>query len=59
MMMLTLLLSTDAGGGLPGPFQPTPALAVWTVVIFAVVLFILVLALALLQMRVERWVHYQ
>lgn len=41
MMMLTLLLSTDAGGGLPGPFQPTPALAVWTVVIFAVVLFIL------------------
>jgi len=40
-MMPILLLSTDAGGGLPGPFQPTPALAVWTLVIFAVVFFIL------------------
>jgi F-type H+-transporting ATPase subunit b len=37
-----LLLSTEAAeGGLPGPFNPTPALAVWTVVVFAVVLFIL------------------
>lgn len=39
--MLPLLLSSEAGGGLPGPFQPTPALAVWTVVIFVVVLVIL------------------
>ena len=38
--MPILLLSTD-GGGLPGPFQPTPALAVWTVVVFVVVFVIL------------------
>lgn len=41
-MLPTLLLSTEgAEGGLPGPFNPTPALAVWTVVVFAVLLFIL------------------
>ena len=41
-MLPTLLLSTEgAEGGLPRPFNPTPALAVWTVVVFAVVLFIL------------------
>ncbi len=38
--MPILLLSTE-GGALPGPFQPTPALAVWTVLVFVVVFVIL------------------
>ncbi len=55
-MTLPLLFRAAAEGALPGPFNPSTALAIWTVVIFAITLFVLQKFLfpALLGWNVER-----
>lgn len=41
MMLPVLLMSDAAEGGLPGPFQPTMGLFVWTMIVFIALLIIL------------------
>ncbi len=55
-MMVPLLFRAADGGMLPGPFNPSVALAVWTVVIFLVVLVLLqkLLLPMLLGWNIER-----